>query len=518
MAQQGGSGFTRRNLMQYAGALAGSAAVYSIAGALGAVPSFANAQPLRLDASRRPCKVLILGAGVAGLISAYELEKAGYEVQIVEASHRIGGRSLTLRHGDLIDEIGNKRHCQFDNDPGLYFNAGPARIPSEHSNILGYCKELGVQLQPFINDNKAAWMQFDNFNDGQRMRQHQFIAESRGFISELVSKGVSNGWLDQPLNNLDKDRLQEFLSSYGDLSSDGRYLGSSRAGYESGGLLSPGLIRPQVPFEELLASDFWRLGMNFGESATMASVMQPVGGMDNIVRSLAEKVRGTITLNAPVVSVRTVDDGVTVTWRESGGLRTETADYCLNSIPGQLLSGVDNNFPDEFVAKIKARRRGKLSKVGLQMSSRFWEEEGVYGGISWTGGDITQIMYPSGEFGSPKGVLVGAYIFSPVYNDKFMAMTAEERIQMALIQGEKLHPGYANYFESGASVAWYRMNHMLGCTATEIDESTAASMREPRGNHYLIGDQVAHHSGWQESAVLSAHEALNSIQAREAAR
>ncbi len=65
---------------------------------------------------------------------------------MLEASFRAGGRNMTLRAGDRIDETGYPQVCQFDKDPDLYFNAGPARIPGHHTHLLDYCKELGVEL------------------------------------------------------------------------------------------------------------------------------------------------------------------------------------------------------------------------------------------------------------------------------------------------------------------------------------------------------------------------------------
>ena len=113
---------------------------------LGLIPSFAQGfeRPdlAPLGSARR--RVAILGGGIAGLTAAYELSRKGYECTILEASHRSGGRNLTLRHGDLIDEAGAPQICPFDDEPHLFLNAGPARIPSNHRTLLDYCRELGV--------------------------------------------------------------------------------------------------------------------------------------------------------------------------------------------------------------------------------------------------------------------------------------------------------------------------------------------------------------------------------------
>jgi monoamine oxidase len=137
-----------------------------------------------VQAARRPDlappgagkKVAILGAGIAGLIAAYELSRKGYEVTILDASHRAGGRNLTLRHGDIVDEIGNPQVCRFAPDPDLYFNAGPARIPGHHITLLDYCRELGVELAPFSDENRNAWVQDDAAFGGKPVRKTRATA------------------------------------------------------------------------------------------------------------------------------------------------------------------------------------------------------------------------------------------------------------------------------------------------------------------------------------------------------
>ena len=79
-------------------------------------------------------KVLILGAGMAGLVAGFELSKLGHDVTILEARTRPGGRVHTLRE-------------PFSD--GLYAEAGAARIPDEHELTLKYVKEFDLPLEPF---------------------------------------------------------------------------------------------------------------------------------------------------------------------------------------------------------------------------------------------------------------------------------------------------------------------------------------------------------------------------------
>jgi monoamine oxidase len=303
---------------------------------------------------------------------------------------------------------------------------------------------------------------------------------------------------------------------FGDLGPDHRYQGSpGRAGTKGGGLYHAGTTLEPIPPKQLLAADFWQSAMHFGESEAQSSVLQPVGGMDLIVRALAAQLDGRIRTQAQVIDIRTSPESVSVTFRHGGSTRTVTGDYCLDSIPGQLLAGIDNNFSAPFRAQLARRPRGKLGKIAFQMRERFWEAEGIYGGISWTGKDIGQIQYPSHGFHGNKGIVVGGYYLQPGPADRFHVMSAQQRIDAAIEQGAALHPDYARHVENGVSVAWYRMNHMLGCTARETDADTLAVLRQPEGRHLLIGDQVAAHPGWQEAAVLSAHDALNRLSAQE---
>ena len=103
---------TRREFLNLLSAAGGTAAALKAGSALGLLPHTAQAASMDLlaaDASKR--KVAILGAGISGLTVAYELSKVGYECTILESSHRPGGRIFTVRHGDLIDEIGNRQYC-----------------------------------------------------------------------------------------------------------------------------------------------------------------------------------------------------------------------------------------------------------------------------------------------------------------------------------------------------------------------------------------------------------------------
>jgi monoamine oxidase len=510
---------SRRDFLEAVGAAAGSGAMYRMATALGvlAAPTQSALASVRsLGKARR--SVVVLGAGIGGLTAAHELRKAGYDVTILEASHRAGGRNMTLRHGDIVDEIGNRQVVDFDDEPHLYFNAGAARIPAEHTALLDYCRELGVALEVFVNENRNAYVQWDKAFDGRPVRQRQYVADARGFMAELMAKSALNDKLETPFKGVDVENLLAFFQVFGDLDPDYFYRGSDRGGFTSGGLIVEGERHEIFDFTDIMDSGFWRFNMHWNELDFQAPMMmQAVGGMDRIVDGFMRKVGDAVTLHAWVKQIRLLDDGVEVIYARKGRERKVRADYCVSCIPSQLVVGLRNNFPSDYVRALKAARRSKLFKIGLQASERFWEKDRIYGGISWTGQDISQIWYPNHSFFAQKGILQGAYSFNPNISDAFARMSPPERLREAIRQGKKIHPDYDKYIESGVSVPWQRMNHMLGCGTVWAEEDRAvhyARLQQPAGRHYLVGDQVSLHPGWQEGAIRSAHHALADIDRR----
>src|SRR6184192_4099382 len=93
-----------------------------------------------ISATVAPKKIIIIGAGMAGLSAGYELSQAGHDVTILEARTRPGGRVQTLRE-------------PFSD--GLYAEAGAARIPDNHDLTLHYVKHFGLTLVPFYPDKLA---------------------------------------------------------------------------------------------------------------------------------------------------------------------------------------------------------------------------------------------------------------------------------------------------------------------------------------------------------------------------
>lgn len=510
---------TRRQLLAMVGAAGGATAIYQASMAMGLVDERTSVARLDLkQVGEGEKKVVVLGAGISGLIVAYELERAGYDVTIIEAANRIGGRNLTLRSGDVVDEMGNRQVCEFDDHPELYFNAGPARIPGHHRRILHYCKELQVPLIVKANFARNAWMQADEHFDGKPVRVGHYLADARGFLSELLYKAVDLNRFDQPLSAEDRERLLQYATAFGDLGSGGRYTGTSRAGYDRGGFLEPMVRRKPLGFDELLDSNFWRRLFATTEMPDWGEPLMEVdGGMDLIVRAFVREISKPVRTNAQVQSILLTDDGVDVVYNHNGRREKISADYCFNSIPSHFMPGIPNNLPREYREALAALKPGNFMKIGLQMRKRFWEDEGIYGGATNTSQPIGSIWYPSHGIHGEKGVVLGAYVLFDNVKD-WDHLSPEQRIRRAAACGDKIHEGYSSYIEAGVSIPWGRMNHMMGCGTQwteDVRERYFKLLQQPAGGrHYMIGDQISYHSSWQEGACAAAEFALQDLDAR----
>ena len=481
-----------------------------------AVDSTAAAPP-RLPG--RPWRVAVLGAGVAGMAAALLMRRAGWSVTVLEAEARAGGRCLTLRSGDAVRELGNpEQRVGWEGAPHLYFNPGPARIPHGHRALLGLCRELGVPLEPLVNENRAALLH--NGATGEVLPLRRVAADLRGTVAELAAKSLSRAALDAPFSEADADALRAMLRGFGALEADLRYRGSRRAGWDAPpGAAGPG--RPLSPLDAraLLEPAFWATA-SFAEGVDYAAAMlQPVGGMDRIAAALRTALGDSVLLGREASSLRrNVDGGATVAWREGGAVREAAFDRVLCALPPRLLGELDTDFSVERRAGLRALVSHPAGKLAFHAARRFWEEDAaIYGGISWTTRDATQIWYPShGMGGAGGGVFVGGYVWDALPALRFAAQSPAARAASAAADGEALHPGYSREVSHPVSVSWARMPRARGAW-TEWSEAQRRDLypmlRAREGAYFFAGEYLSFLPGWQEGAVLSAWAAVESMAA-----
>jgi monoamine oxidase len=510
---------TRRALLERVGAVGGSAAVYLAMEAMGlAIPTPGGAENFRLPKGSGSGKsVVVLGAGIAGLVSAYELQRAGYKVTVLEARDRIGGRAWTIRGGDRIVQIGRPDQIATF-DPGLYFNAGASRIPSTHRVILGYARKFGVRLEPFVNANRNAGWDFG----GKVYPERRLVYDFRGRMSELLAKAIDQHALDQAIPKAELEIFRQFLQRYGGLDERGRY---SVASFSSGFAKEPGgYDNAPEPLPPLAWTDLERERIDaplmFDSLWDMqATMLQPVGGMDRIANAFYEQVKALVRLNTPVTAIRRVDDRVRVEHARGAVV----ADHCVCTLPAALLARIPSDFSPAKRAALRGIDYQPSVKVAFE-APRFWEsDDHIYGGLAWTDRPNEKVMYPSEGFNAERGVLVAAYASGSIYEDNarnFSAMSAEKRLRICRESVEALHPGRSRLLAKGVTVAWAQTPWSEGAGAIggdwdRVDRrgSRYLELLKPEGPIVFAGEHLSYQGLWQEGAALSAHEALKLVAA-----
>jgi monoamine oxidase len=508
---------TRRRLLGELGLLGGAGASFAAMQMLG-IPSPGSAKAAGFTlapGSGTGKKVVVLGAGIAGLVAAYELGKAGYAVTVLEARNRVGGRVWTVRGSERIEQI--DRPLQLASfSRGQYFNAGAARIPSSHHAILGYARRFGVPMEVFVNSNRSAGWDFG----GKVRRERQMIFDLQGRIAELLVTAMDNKGLDSVMPKADRDLFRGFLRHWAGLDAKGKLQPFPSSGFatEPGGYDRPGVPLQPLALKQILSGPAVGLPLVFEAIIDMqATMLQPVGGMDRIAAALFEQVKRGVRLGVPVTAIRREGAGVRI---EHGGEVTR-ADFCVCTLPAPILARIPSDFSPAKKAALAKVDYLKSAKVAFE-APRFWEtEEGIYGGNAWTDRLNENVMYPSSDLHHERGVIVGAYVAGWTHNNNpeaFVKLPIAEQIRISAASIEALHPGKARLLTSPVAVNWGQVAWSEGVGAVGRDFGgdkrgpAYSELLKPEGPITFAGEHLSYVGLWQEGSALSAHEAVQIIQ------
>ena len=317
---------------------------------VGLLAASAQLAPLRswsftqqaLPQAASPKKVLILGAGLAGLVAGYELNKAGHDVTILEAQLRPGGRVQTLRE-------------PFSD--GLYTEAGAARIPDNHDLTLHYVKHFGLTLVPFFPNKQAmvfliggkrikgkSWADLDL----SRVALDLTAEERRRGMSGLLQKYLgdalndigdpsASGWPSSSAKKYDSTTMAEFLKERG----------------ASSGAIEL-LEYPYASAEDDPVSLLWNLRDNW-YPLRETTRYKIDGGNDKLPRTFAEKLKEKIHYGSPAVRIEQDSNRVRAIVVRSGMRKTFEADRLICAVPFPPLRRVEVH-PAFFRAKAESHR------------------------------------------------------------------------------------------------------------------------------------------------------------------
>ncbi len=333
----------------------------------------------------------------------------------------------------------------------------------------------------------------------------------------MLAKAISRDALDKPLSAEDRERIFEWLRAEGGLDASFKYVGSARRGYATApgvGTATP-VVGSPVSLAELLSTGFGRyLATDLNLQTPM---FQIVGGTDNLPKALAAKV-GHVTHGANIRAIEQPEGKVRVRYTSTDGSTKQLEGaFCISTLPLTILRDVSLDVTPDLREAITAVNYSNAGKIALQFSRRFWEEDdGIFGGITRTDQEITQILYPSTGYLSRKGVLVGYYQTGAVAGP-MGDLAPAERLQRAMQQGALIHPQYASTFENAFSIAWQNVAFSKGGWAqfTEAQRKKEyLTLLEPDRGLYLAGDYTTNLSGWMCGALESARAVVAAIHER----
>jgi monoamine oxidase len=446
-----------------------------------------------------PKRVIVLGAGLAGLSAAYELDKAGHDVTVLEARSRPGGRVFTIR-GQFAD--------------GLYAEAGATNVYDVHSWTTHYLKLLGVELDPVTPPTGASifhirgrrlivkpgepvqWpfeLTAPEKGMGRRELWQKYVAPT---LTELGNPNESN-WPQPSFMRYDRMSFTEFLRARG---------------------ASPGAI-------EIL-----RLGLadQLGEGADKTSALNLLreaipralekqafvirGGSDTFPRAFASKLRDRIHYSAVVKRIEHDEREVRVFYDRGGEQSVVRGDRLICAIPFAVLRTID--IPGLSREKQKAiAELGNTSvvRVFLQTRDRFWLREGLNGAAT-TDLPLMTAFDKAFYLPGPRGML--EVYAAGERARRLAAMPASERLAFTISQVEKIHPAIREFYEGGSSVSWDDEEFSRGAYAWFRPGEMSDLMphiAKPEGRIHFAGDQTSPFPGWMHGALQSGNRAAREV-------
>ena len=481
---------SRRDFL-VSGALA-SAALYS---------GFPLVRAASLATSKRsgPGKrIVVMGAGLAGLSAAYELSQAGHNITILEARARPGGRVQTLR--DFFSD-------------GLYVDTGATRIPDNHDFTMHYVKLFRLELEPFVPQNLASI----TYMNGKRMKVEQgkdvdwpldLTPEERKLgqqglrkkylsaITDELGDVTAAGWPPPSLAKYDRVTMPELLRS----------LGASPAVVQ---LLGGGALRDD---KEDVESALYSL--RFGALNKKRSTYFKIkGGSDLLPRAFAGRLSDKIVYGAEVRRIEQDSNGVRVIFVQAGANHSVAGDYAVCAIPFSVLKDVEvaPAFSPEKQRSIREMPYRSCTKVFLQSKNRFWAEDHL-SGFAQTDLPIGQVWNLTYRRPGKRGVLVAYSSGTP--SRRLTALKESERVRVAFENVDKVFPGFHDNFEGAMSKCWDEDEYARGAYACfkpgQMIEMYPPASR-PEGRVFFAGEHTSAVCAWMQGALESGNRVAREI-------
>lgn len=436
-----------------------------------------------------PNTVTVLGGGVAGLAAAYQLERLGYRVEVLEGSGRLGGRVHTHRFGTA---------------PGApVAELGAMRIPAGHRRVLGLVDRLGLagDLRPFRGLRPAP---VHVPPPGPHAAETRLVGARLTAMVDAVAPPPVRADVRRDLRTGLLDRLDRL---------DLRPYASAPDGVHA-------LLAAHPELRSACSGEL-RDFLDDILTETGTALLRIRGGMGRLVDELAARIRGPIRLGRPVVGLDVRPDEVLVHVREGGRTTVRRSRYVVCTLPFGVLAGLPmTGVSADKLDVVRAVRYVPATKVALHVREPFWHRTGMVEGAAISGGILRQTYYPALDGDPALGATLLASYTIGEDAETLGRLDPAERVAAVLPELARLHPELRRpgMVLGAASAAWMGGHRWAGggCTV-HWGQSPAEAEQErrraaaPERGLYFAGEHTSSTPAWIEGALESAEAAVAAL-------